>query len=187
MRRPTIQLLVVARLLPQGLAAGLLTPQNSGLIQNLFTGAERPGAFGMCGTTIGMSTRRAPLAGGHDPGFDGRLALDPFVNLPIGIVALVLAARLIRACPAPGAGTGRSTGSAPGSWAVPCSRCCRTVTQNAIFRGHQNLMPAALSRRRCCRTAVSIASVVMRSPHTLAAVSPCSSSASASSRPIAAL
>ena len=29
---PTIQLLVVARLLPQGLAAVLLTPQNSGLI-----------------------------------------------------------------------------------------------------------------------------------------------------------
>lgn len=61
---PTIQLLIVARLRPQGVAAGLLTPQNSGLIENLFTGAERPGAFGMFGPTIGMSTAPGPLAGG---------------------------------------------------------------------------------------------------------------------------
>ncbi len=99
---PTIQLLVVARLLPQGLAAGLLTPQNSGLIQNLFTGAERPGAFGMFGTTIGMSTAPGPARRRADPGFDGRLALDPFVHLPIGIVALVLAARLIPRVPGSG-------------------------------------------------------------------------------------
>ena len=37
---PDARLLVVARLL-QGAAAGLLTPQNTGLIQQLFTGAER--------------------------------------------------------------------------------------------------------------------------------------------------
>lgn len=60
---PTIQLLVVARLL-HGLVAGMLTPQNSGLIQNLFTGAERARAFGMFGTTVGLSTAPGPLAGG---------------------------------------------------------------------------------------------------------------------------
>ncbi|MDQ4119732.1 MAG: MFS transporter, partial [Actinomycetota bacterium] len=60
---PTIELLVAARL-AQGLAAGMLAPQNSGLIQNLFTGAERARAFGMFGTTVGLSTASGPLVGG---------------------------------------------------------------------------------------------------------------------------
>jgi MFS family permease len=37
---PTAELLIVARLL-QGVAGGMLVPQNSGLIQDLFRGAER--------------------------------------------------------------------------------------------------------------------------------------------------
>jgi MFS family permease len=37
---PTISLLIAARLL-QGVAGGMLIPQNSGLIQELFSGAER--------------------------------------------------------------------------------------------------------------------------------------------------
>jgi MFS family permease len=39
---PTIGLLVAARLL-QGVAGGMLLPQNSGLIQELFGDAERAG------------------------------------------------------------------------------------------------------------------------------------------------
>lgn len=55
---PNKLFLIGARLL-QGLAAGLLTPQNSGLIQDLFRGAERGKAFGLLGATIGISTATA--------------------------------------------------------------------------------------------------------------------------------
>ncbi|OLR94591.1 MFS transporter [Actinokineospora bangkokensis] len=89
--------LVAARLL-QGFTAGLLTPQNTGLIQDLFRGAERGRAFGVFGATVGISTAVGPVLGGvilalfGDPG-GWRWVF--YVNLPIGLVALVLAARLL--------------------------------------------------------------------------------------------
>jgi EmrB/QacA subfamily drug resistance transporter len=94
---PTIELLVAARL-AQGLAAGALAPQNSALIQNLFTGAERGRAFGFFGATVGVSTAVGPVVGGVILALAG----EPdgwrwifLVNVPIGVVALVLAARLL--------------------------------------------------------------------------------------------
>src|SRR4051795_1770685 len=60
---PGALFLVVARLV-QGLAGGLLTPQISALIQQLFTGRERGTAFGLFGTTVGVSTAIGPLLGG---------------------------------------------------------------------------------------------------------------------------
>jgi len=94
---PNEELLVAARLL-QGAAAGLLTPQNSGLIQQLFTGDERGRAFGVFGATVAVSTAVGPVAGGLILGLAGpdlgwRLVF--LVNVPIGLVALALAARLI--------------------------------------------------------------------------------------------
>ena len=104
---PTMGLLIVARLV-QGVAGGMLLPQNSALIQELFRGAERGRAFGIMGGTIGLSTASGPVIGG--------LLLTAFtgpdnwrwvfyVNVPIGLVALVLAARLVPAT------TGRRTGA----------------------------------------------------------------------------
>jgi EmrB/QacA subfamily drug resistance transporter len=98
---PTIRLLVAARLL-QGVAGGMLLPQISGLIQELFGGAERGRAFGFLGATVGLATAAGPVIGG--------LVLATFagpegwrwvfyVNLPIGLVALALAARLVPAAP----------------------------------------------------------------------------------------
>lgn len=94
---PTALLLVVARL-AQGLAAGALAPQNSGLIQDLYRGAERGRAFGFFGATVGISTAIGPIVGGAILALAG----EPdgwrwifFVNVPIGAVALVLAARLV--------------------------------------------------------------------------------------------
>ncbi len=94
---PTTELLIAARL-AQGLAAGALAPQNSALIQQLFSGAERGRAFGFFGATVGISTAVGPVAGGLilalAGGPDGWRWIF-FVNIPIGVVALVLAARLI--------------------------------------------------------------------------------------------
>ncbi|MEU0936701.1 MULTISPECIES: MFS transporter [unclassified Embleya] len=89
--------LVLARLL-QGIAGGLLTPQVSALIQQMFSGRERGRAFGMFGTVIGISTAVGPLLGGliiKVFGADEGWRWVFYVNLPIGIVAFVLARRLL--------------------------------------------------------------------------------------------
>lgn len=98
---PTLELLVVARLL-QGLVAGLVTPQNGGLIQDLFRGAERGRAFGLLGATIGLSTAAGPVVGGLILGLAG----EPdgwrwvfLVNLPFGLLTLVLALLLVPRTP----------------------------------------------------------------------------------------
>jgi MFS family permease len=57
---PTMALLIAARLL-QGVAGGMLIPQNSGLIQELFRGAER-GRASRCSSRTGWATRRCALA-----------------------------------------------------------------------------------------------------------------------------
>ena len=62
---PTIGLVIVARLV-QGASAGLLTPQNSGLVQQLFRGAERGRAFGMFGLTVRHLVGDRPGAGWPD-------------------------------------------------------------------------------------------------------------------------
>ena len=94
---PSAELLVAARLL-QGVAAGMLTPQNSGLIQVLFQGAERGRAFGIFGATVGLSTAVGPVLGGliltAAGGPEGWRWIF-YVNVPIGLVALVAAARLV--------------------------------------------------------------------------------------------
>jgi EmrB/QacA subfamily drug resistance transporter len=98
---PNETMLVIARLL-QGVAAGMLTPQNSGLIQDLFRGAERGRAFGMFGAVVGVSTAVGPILGGlilaafGDPG-GWRWVF--YVNVPIGAVAFALALRLLPKTP----------------------------------------------------------------------------------------
>jgi MFS family permease len=96
---PTVGLLIGARLL-QGVAGGMLAPQNSGLIQDLFSGSERGKAFGILGATIGLATAAGPVIGGlilaAFTGPDGWRWVF-YVNVPIGLVALVLAARLLPA------------------------------------------------------------------------------------------
>ncbi|MFF5289106.1 MFS transporter [Paractinoplanes globisporus] len=94
---PTMGLLIAARLV-QGVAGGMLLPQNSALIQELFRGAERGRAFGIMGGTVGLSTASGPVIGGllltAFTGHDGWRWVF-YVNVPIGLVALVLAARFV--------------------------------------------------------------------------------------------
>ncbi|MFE9426800.1 MFS transporter [Kitasatospora sp. NPDC006697] len=94
---PSATALVVARLI-QGAASGLLGPQISGLIQEMFTGATRARAFGYFGTTVGLATAVGPLAGGlliNAAGSEDGWRWVFFVNLPIGVIAFLLALRLI--------------------------------------------------------------------------------------------
>ncbi|MGH3347940.1 MAG: MFS transporter [Nocardioides sp.] len=94
---PNAAAIVLARL-AQGASAGLLTPQNSGLIQQLFRGDERGRAFGMFGFTVAVASATGPLIGGLLIGLlgeqDGWRSLF-LVNVPIGLVALVLIRRLV--------------------------------------------------------------------------------------------
>jgi EmrB/QacA subfamily drug resistance transporter len=94
---PTTALLIAARLL-QGVAGGMLLPQNSGLIQELFTGAERGRAFGFLGGTVGLATAAGPIIGGlllgAFAGPEGWRWIF-YVNLPIGLLALALGVRLL--------------------------------------------------------------------------------------------
>ena len=94
---PSAAAIVLARLV-QGASAGLLTPQNSGLIQQLFRGDERGRAFGMFGFTVAVASAAGPLIGGLLIGAlgeeNGWRALF-LVNVPIGLVALVLVWRLV--------------------------------------------------------------------------------------------
>lgn len=94
---PTPELLSVARVL-QGLCTGLVTPQVTGMIQQLFTGAERARAFGLFGAVLGLATATGPLAAGvlltvgESAGTWRWLFL---VNVPIGGTILLLGRRLI--------------------------------------------------------------------------------------------
>ncbi|MGW4240027.1 MFS transporter [Streptomyces sp. NPDC004749] len=89
--------LVVARLV-QGLAGGMVSPQISALIQQMFAGHERGRAFGMFGAVVGFSTAVGPLLGGlliQAAGAEEGWRWVFYVNLPLGVVCLLLARRLL--------------------------------------------------------------------------------------------
>ena len=121
---PNMGLLIVARLL-QGVAGGMLIPQNSGLIQDLFRGDERGRAFGILGATVGLATAAGPVIGGlilsAFPGPDGWRWVF-YVNVPIGLVALLLAARLVPST---------TRGGRRGVHLDPSGRCCSVVAYSA--------------------------------------------------------
>lgn len=94
---PNVELVIAARLL-QGATAGLLTPQNSGLIQQLFTGDERGKAFGLFGFTVSVASAAGPVIGGliiAVAGEDDGWRWLFLVNVPIGAVALLAVARMV--------------------------------------------------------------------------------------------
>jgi EmrB/QacA subfamily drug resistance transporter len=101
---PTAGVLIAARFL-QGLAGGLINPQVSGLVQQMFRGRERGQAFGVIGTCVGVGTAVGPLVGGGLIALGGtqygwRLVF--FVNVPIGIAVILVARRLLPTDPALG-------------------------------------------------------------------------------------
>lgn len=80
----------------QGIGSGLLNPQGIGMIQQYFRGEERGRAFGYFGTVVGFSVAIGPVLGGfliETGGVDLGWRLTFLVNVPIGIIAIILGVR----------------------------------------------------------------------------------------------
>ncbi|MFW0784239.1 MFS transporter [Gordonia sp. CPCC 206044] len=85
--------LIAARAL-QGIGAALITPQTMALITRIFPPEKRGAAMGVWGTVAGVATLVGPLLGGvltDSLGWEWIF----FVNLPVGVVGLILAAVLV--------------------------------------------------------------------------------------------
>lgn len=91
--------LVVARVV-QGLAGGIFVPAVTAFIQLLFPAQVRGKAFAIMGSVIGVSTALGPILGGliiEAFGDENGWRLVFWVNLPIGVVALIAAAKVLPA------------------------------------------------------------------------------------------
>ncbi|HVU92687.1 MAG TPA: MFS transporter, partial [Jatrophihabitans sp.] len=89
--------LVAARLV-QGMCSGLMFPQVLAIIHSMFGERERPKALGAYGASIGLATISGPVLGGaliaaNVFGSDWRSIF--YINLPIGVLALFGAARIV--------------------------------------------------------------------------------------------
>lgn len=94
---PTAPVLLAFRFL-QGVGAGLQMPQVLGLVQQLYQGEARARALGAYGASIGLGTALGPTVGGALIALGGEQdgwRLVFWMNVPIGAVLLVLAARIL--------------------------------------------------------------------------------------------
>ena len=93
----SIDMLIAARVV-QGLGAALLTPQTLSTITRIFPPERRGVAMSVWGATAGVATLVGPLAGGV---LVDRLGWQWifFVNVPVGLVGLVLAVWLVPVLP----------------------------------------------------------------------------------------
>ncbi|GGR58413.1 EmrB/QacA subfamily drug resistance transporter [Nocardioides luteus] len=84
----SIESLVAARAV-QGLGAAMMTPQTMATITRIFPSERRGSAMALWGATAGIATLVGPLAGGALVAAGGWEWIF-FVNVPIGVVAIVL-------------------------------------------------------------------------------------------------
>ena len=93
----SIEMLIAARVV-QGIGAALLTPQTLSTITRIFPPERRGVAMSVWGATAGVATLVGPIAGGVLVDHLGWQWIF-FVNVPIGVIGLALAIRLIPALP----------------------------------------------------------------------------------------
>jgi len=89
----TIEELVLARIV-QGFGAALMTPQTMAVITRTFPADARGQAMALWGATAGVAMMVGPVLGGlliDGPGWEWIF----FVNVPVGIIGLALAWRLV--------------------------------------------------------------------------------------------
>jgi EmrB/QacA subfamily drug resistance transporter len=94
---PSTGALIGARLL-QGAAGALMLPQGLGIIRDVFPGDELPKAFGVFGPVMGSAALLGPIVGGGLIGLDlftSGWRMVFFINLPLGIAAVIGAVRLV--------------------------------------------------------------------------------------------
>ncbi|MGH3230634.1 MAG: MFS transporter, partial [Streptosporangiaceae bacterium] len=105
---------LIAARAAQGALGAIMLPQVFGLIRDLFEAHEMGKAFGVYGPVMGLSAMLGPIASG------GLIGADVFgagwrmiflVNVPVGLVALVLGARLLPVGAAGAAGTADTGGA----------------------------------------------------------------------------
>lgn len=121
----SIEMLNLARVV-QGIGSGMLNPQTFGLIQKYFHKEARARAFATMATTVSVATASGPLIGGlliEALGDDVGWRAMFLINVPLGVLALVLGQLWLpddRRLSSPagrgvGAGAGTDTGSDVGS------------------------------------------------------------------------
>ena len=150
---PDAGFLVAARL-AQGVGAAIMAPNVLSILGTTYTGPARVKAISVYGMVMGIAAVGGQLLGGlliaaNLAGLGWRVIF--WVNVPVGIAALVLARRLVPESRATVSGTGRagSTCAAP-----PCSprrssrSCCRcsTAAPTAGPPGRGRAWPPG----RCC-------------------------------------
>nr|MCH9700665.1 DHA2 family efflux MFS transporter permease subunit [Actinomycetes bacterium] len=98
----TIGMLIAARVV-QGVGAALLTPQTLSVITRIFPAQRRGVAMSVWGATAGVATLVGPLAGGvlvDNLGWQWIF----IVNVPVGVIGLAVAVRLVPVLPTQGQG-----------------------------------------------------------------------------------
>ena len=93
----SIEMLIVARVV-QGVGASMMTPQTMAIITRIFPQADRGKAMAVWGATAGVAMVVGPIAGGVlTDGLGWEWIF--FVNVPVGVVAFVMAVLLVPALP----------------------------------------------------------------------------------------
>jgi EmrB/QacA subfamily drug resistance transporter len=144
---------LIAARAAQGAAAAIMLPQVFGLIRDLFEAHEMGKAFGVYGPAMGLSAMLGPIASGglisaNVLGTGWRMIF--LVNVPVGLVALVLGARILPAgspsSGAPSSGAGGS-GSRRGRLDLPGAVLAGVAMFGLVFplaQGHALGWPAWL-------------------------------------------
>lgn len=104
-------MLVIARLIT-GFGSGLLNPQTVGFIQQFFDGPRRARAFASFGSVVGVSVAIGPVLGGGLialAGQDWGWRWTFLVNVPIAIIAIIVAYRTFPPAAWEPAGPARAT------------------------------------------------------------------------------
>ncbi|KAB2345181.1 MFS transporter [Actinomadura rudentiformis] len=180
---PSPGVLIAARV-AQGLSAGLLYPQVLATIQTVLTPERRPAGFAALGAVISLATIAGPILAGALVTLDiaGTSWRAVFlINVPIGLVALILAQKLVPATRAADAGqvsvasvvmlsallvalmapltVGRDHGWPVWAWVslaatVPLAWVFRAHQGRLAARGRTPLLPPGLWRDRAFRLGV---------------------------------
>jgi EmrB/QacA subfamily drug resistance transporter len=97
---PSLGWLIAFRML-QGIGGSMLNPVAMSIIRNVFTDArERAQAIGMWGATVGLSLALGPVVGGGLTESVGWRSIF-WINIPVGLLALLLTMRFVPESRAP--------------------------------------------------------------------------------------